>query len=58
MDASNQPLPAPVEFNATVPSPDPASPSCAMEYECYEGMRIRIATGTVSSGSQYFGSTR
>ena len=56
LDASNQPLPAPVEFGATVPSPDPANPSCAIEYECYEGMRIRIATGTVSIGSQYFGS--
>ena len=56
LDASNQPLPAPVEFGSTVPSPDPANPSCAIEYECYEGMRIRIATGTVSIGSQYFGS--
>lgn len=56
LDASNQTLPDPVEFGATVPSPDPASPSCAIEYECYEGMRIRIATGTVGSGSQYFGS--
>ena len=55
LDASNQTLPAPVEFGATVPSPNPASPSCAMEYECYEGMRIRIATGTVSSPSQSFG---
>lgn len=55
LDVSNQTLPAPVEFGATVPSPDPASPSCAMEYECYEGMRIRIATGTVSSPSQSFG---
>ncbi len=54
-DNPNQPLPAPVEFNATVPSPNPASPSCAIEFECYEGMRIRIATGTVSSPSQRFG---
>lgn len=56
VDASNQPLPAPVEFGASRPSPDPANPSCAMEYECYEGMRIRIATGTVSGPSQYFNS--
>ncbi|MDE2924649.1 MAG: endonuclease/exonuclease/phosphatase family protein [Acidobacteriota bacterium] len=56
VDAGNQPLPAAVEFNASRPSPDPASPSCRREYECYEGMRIRIATGTVSSGSQRFGS--
>ncbi len=53
IDASNQPLPAPVEFGATRPSPDPANPSCAMEYECYEGMRIRIATGTISGPSAY-----
>ena len=56
IDASNQPLPDPVEFNVSRPSPDPANPSCALEYECYEGMRIRIATGTVGSGSQSFGS--
>ena len=56
VDASNQSLPAPVEFNATRPSPDPANPSCAMEFECYEGMLIRIATGTVSGPSQSFGS--
>jgi len=54
VDASNQTLPDPVEFGATVPSGDPTSPSCAIEYECYEGMRIRIATGTVNSGSQFF----
>ncbi len=54
-EATNQELPAPVEFNATVPSPNPASPSCAIEFECYEGMRVRIATGTVSSPSQRFG---
>ncbi|MCY3661251.1 MAG: hypothetical protein OXH28_00325, partial [bacterium] len=56
IDASNQALPAVVEFNASRPSPDPAIPSCRREYECYEGMRIRIATGTVSTGSQHFSS--
>lgn len=56
LDASNQPLPEAVEFNTARPSPNPARPSCAREYECYEGMRIRIATGTVSSGSQRFSS--
>ena len=54
LGATNQTLPAPIEFGATVPSPDPADPSCAIEYECYEGMRIRIATGTVNSGSLFF----
>ena len=56
VDASNQPLPAVVEFNATRPASSPARANCAMEPECYEGMRIRIASGTVSSGSQYFSS--
>lgn len=56
IEASNQALPAAVEFNDSRPSPDPARPSCRREYECYEGMRIRIPTGTVSSGSQHFGS--
>ncbi len=54
VDASNQPLPAPVEFGATRPSLDPANPSCAIEYECYEGMLIRVATGMINSPSQYF----
>jgi len=53
VDASNQPLPAPVEFNETRPSPDPASPSCAVEMECYEGMRVRVVTGTVAAGAQW-----
>ncbi len=56
MDASNQPLPAFVEFNESRPAKSPASANCAMEPECYEGMRIRIESGTVLSGSQYFGS--
>lgn len=56
IDASNQPLPAPVEFNPSRPSPNPAAPSCEVELECYEGMRVRIVTGTVASGSQHFGS--
>ena len=56
IDSSNAALPDPVEFNAARPSPDPASASCAIEYECYEGMRVRIALGTVGSGSQHFGS--
>ena len=48
-------LPAPVVFNATVPSPDPATPSCAIEYECYEGMLIEIASGVVGEANQSFG---
>ena len=48
-------VPDPVEFNATRPSPDPDSPSCALEYECYEGMLIRVAVGTIAGPSQRFG---
>ena len=49
-------LPAAVEFNATVPSPDPAAPSCAIEYECYEGMLVTIPAGIVAASNQEFGS--
>ena len=56
IDASNQPLPAFVEFSESRPAPSPARANCAMEPECYEGMRIQMASGTVTSGSQYFSS--
>lgn len=49
-------LPAPVVFNENVPSPDPLSPSCAIEYECYEGMLISIPAGIVTAPNQSFGS--
>lgn len=52
-------LPTPVEFNATTPSPNPATPSCvvsASNYECFEFMRVRIANGLVNTGNQRFGS--
>ena len=54
MDATSQPLPAPVELNASLPSPNPRSLSCTsrFELECYEGMRVRVASGTVASGSR------
>ena len=55
IDSSGNPLPPAVTFGATVPSPDPASPSCAIEYECYEGMLIEIVNGTVSGSNQRFG---
>ena len=47
-------IPAPVAFDAARPSPDPAAPSCAVEFECYEGMLIRVAVGTISSPNQRF----
>ena len=38
-------VPAAVSFNAAVPSPFPGSPSCGIEYECYESMLVEIANG-------------
>ncbi len=49
-------VPAPIVWDATVPSPDPTAPSCAIELECYEGMVVSVAAGTFTSGSQSFGS--
>lgn len=49
-------LPAPVTFDASVPSPDSLAPSCGLfEFECYEGMLIEIANGTVTGPNQRFG---
>ena len=54
--SSGNPLPAAVIFDANVPSPDPASPSCAIEFECYEGMLVQIVDGSVGGPNQRFGS--
>jgi predicted extracellular nuclease len=48
-------VPEPVEFGANVPSPDPDAPSCALEFECYEGMLVTIADGTITGPNQRFG---
>jgi hypothetical protein len=48
-------LPRAIRFDAGTPSRDPSRPSCALEYECYEGMRIEIVGGTVSGSNQRFG---
>lgn len=48
-------VPAPVVFDAATPSPDPTAPSCAIEYECLEGMLV-TASGAVVGPSQSFGS--
>ena len=50
------PLPVPVIFDASTPSPDPTNPSCAIEFECYEGMLVEIANGSVTGPNQRFGS--
>lgn len=47
--------PPPVQLGASVPSPTPGSPSCAIEFECYEGMLVQIADGTVTGPNQRFG---
>jgi hypothetical protein len=49
-------IPEAVQLNATVPSPDPAAPSCAIEFECYEGMLVEISNGSVTGPNQSFGS--
>ena len=48
-------IPEAVQLNATVPSPDPAAPSCAIEFECYEGMLVEISNGSVTGPNQLFG---
>lgn len=48
-------IPEAVQMNATVPSPDPAAPSCAIEFECYEGMLVEISNGLVTGPNQSFG---
>ncbi len=48
------PLPAAVVFDSVVPSPDPLTPSCAIEFECYEGMLVEISGGTVTGPNQRF----
>jgi predicted extracellular nuclease len=54
VDSSGNGLPAITVFDASVPSPDPAAPSCAIEFECYEGMRVEITGGTVTGPNQRF----
>ncbi|MDH3747487.1 MAG: lamin tail domain-containing protein [Gammaproteobacteria bacterium] len=49
-------VPPAVVFNASVPSFDPMTPSCAIEYECYEGMLVEIPDGIVAASNQEFGS--
>ncbi len=55
IDSSGNPLPAAILFDAARPSPDPEAPSCAIEFECYEGMRVTIQGGRICSGNQQFG---
>lgn len=52
--AMGLPLPAPVVFDATTPSPN--QPVSATEFERFEGMLISITDGSAGSGNQSFGS--
>ena len=52
---SGNELPAATVFDETVPSPDPMAPSCAIEFECYEGMLVQITGGAVTASNQSFG---
>ncbi|MBI5443457.1 MAG: hypothetical protein HY900_19880, partial [Deltaproteobacteria bacterium] len=46
--SSGNPLPAAIEFDATVPSTDPTAPSCTLGFECWEGMLVHVANGITS----------
>ena len=48
-------VPAPIILDGNVPSPDPDAPSCAIEFECYEGMLVEIPAGIVAASNQSFG---
>lgn len=52
----SMPTPTPVVFDKNVPSPDPTAPSCAIEFECYEGMLVQITGGTVGASNLRFNS--
>jgi uncharacterized repeat protein (TIGR01451 family) len=50
-------MPAAIEFDESVPDHDPGAlpaPACAIEYECWEGMRVNVATGTAVGPTQWF----
>jgi len=49
--SSGNPLPSAVALNGSRPSPNPAMPSCAIEFECLENMRVEVATGVVTEGN-------
>lgn len=59
INSGNNPLPAPIAFDESRPSPDPDNLSCGTlsNLECYEGMRVGVADGIVARANQYFGAT-
>jgi predicted extracellular nuclease len=56
VDSAANPLPPAVMLNDMVPSPEPTMPSCAIEFECYEGMLVQVVNGVVGGPNQRFGS--
>ncbi|MDZ7789124.1 MAG: hypothetical protein U5L08_01240 [Xanthomonadales bacterium] len=54
---SGEALPDFVLFDAQTPSADPGSPSCGINnFECFEGMRVRVTDAFVTAPNQSFGS--
>ena len=49
-------VPAPIGLDASLPSPDPEAPGCAIPYECWEGMLVDLPVGTATGPSQSYGS--
>jgi len=49
--SSGNDLPTATIFDNNVPSPDPLISSCAIEFECYEGMLVEITDGTVTAAN-------
>ena len=55
--SSGNPLPSPVAFDSTTPSPDVNALSCQWtNFECFEGMRVQIDNGIVARANPYFSS--
>lgn len=53
--ASGASMPTPVTFDVMTPSTDPNSPTCLNNFECFEGMLVTVATGSVNTGTGNFG---
>jgi len=56
IDSSGNMLPAAVLLDAATPTPDPTAPTCAIEFECLEGMLVEVVNGVVGGPNQRFGS--
>jgi len=59
--AGSGPVPTPIAFDASTPSPDPSLPSCATgiadiadQLECFEGMLVEIVSGSVTGSNLRF----